>query len=280
MALDPSKPYNSTSGIPQADQNNKINTSGIKPPYQPGQIAANPIGSENTGKLINLGPSAASTPNITLNSNFQSGTSPTPFTTSSPVASPAQTHSSLEVKPTFQSGTSPTPFGTLSPIASPTPSNLTINPTFQSGNPGQAPLAGASALPAVTSLPPTTTLTPNAGIANGLVEPHATASMKITPLNGISNGMPAPNSAVNAPAPVGQAAGFNPSAEDIAKFNHLVGGDKNKENQYNPHSKADVTSMKMMSGQLQTPSFVKNSNPSFDPTMSNAQFRKYQSGQR
>jgi hypothetical protein len=241
----------------QKPDDHVVATSGINPYYSPGMHAANPISNstaaESTGKPIMLNPIAppvpSATPNITLNSGFQSGNSPAPF-------------------------------GTLSPIASPTPSNLTINPTFQSGNPGQAPLAGASASPAVTSLPPTTTLTPNAGIANGLVEPHATASMKITPQNGISNGMPAPNSAVNAPAPVGQAAGFNPSAEDIAKFNLLVGGDKNKENQYNPHSKADVTSMKMMLGQLQTPSFVKNSNPSFDPTMSNAQFRKYQSGQR
>jgi hypothetical protein len=159
--------------------------------YTPGSIAAQPM----TGTQFEQNKS------ITLPATTSPEMKPL-----SPIANPQQSSLTFS-SPLFQTGASPSP--TPAPASTqPTsvPSTLSITPTFQSGKLGSPALGGSSAAPAVTSLPPTTTLTPNAGIANGLVEPHPTATMKITPLNGISNGMPLPNSAVNPTAPAGQAA--------------------------------------------------------------------------
>ena len=180
-----------------------------KRPYQPGSIAAYPLtGSQyEQNKTISLPAAPASAPS-------QSG---------------------LTIAPIFQSGNiSPiAPAATTQPAA--LPPSLKVTPTFQSGNPDQAPLAGAGAAPAVTSLPPTTTLTPNAGIANGLVVPQPTATMKITPLNGLQNGMPLPNSAVNPPA----------APADIdwaARFRKETGTN------FDPRSKMDILNMNRLKG--------------------------------
>lgn len=104
----------------------------------------------------------------------------------------------------------------------------------------------------------------------------------------IPQGMPAPvpmSSLPGAIAATGQAApspaapqAFNPTKEDIARFNHFSGGDKHKENRYNPLAPGDVASMQMQLGQRATPSFVQNQNGPNDHIMNSAQARQYRQG--
>lgn len=102
-------------------------------------------------------------------------------------------------------------------------------------------------------------------------------------------GVPATGNIVNAPVPMGAPAPvavpnavktFAPTQDDIARFNHLSGGDRFRASRYNPHSAGDVASMKMMLGQIESPDYVKESNPAWDKVMNSQQANRYISEHR